>query len=111
MGYLSNFEIIPQGVTDDDILDVMCEQLEDITDGYEFVSFLPGMISSGDMYKWYDHQQDLATLSTLHPGVVFEMRIVGEDSEMYQVYAKDGATYGDSIVPTWPEFDESRLPT
>lgn len=110
MGYYSDFEIRVDGVTDDTVLSEMSEVLGEITGKYyEFVTY-GGVIHSGERYKWYDHEANFAELSRRYPDHLFEMRVIGEDSEMWQLYAKGGKVYTNSIEPHWPPFDESRLP-
>lgn len=107
MGHYSDFEIRPQGV-DGGTLDTIIDLLREATQ-YEFCASGDGVIYSGDRYKWYDHETDLADLSRDFPTIVFEMRVRGEDAEMRQVYAKNGKVYTNSVEPVWPDFDESQL--
>lgn len=109
MGYYSDFEIRLQGVTDTETLDTVIDLLQEATQ-YEFCTYGDGVIYSGDRYKWYGHEDDMADLSRDFPSVVFEMRITGEDSAQVQVFAKDGKVYRNYVEPVWPEFDESQLP-
>lgn len=109
MGYYSSFEIHADIFDDDEVLNDVADHLEEISLGYTFYSYQPGVLNSNDHFKWYHHAEDLAELSKLYPGTLFELRATGEDSEMWTVFAKDGKSYTQQVVPVWPEFDESRL--
>lgn len=108
MGYYSDFEIRAEGYTSENDLNGIAELLEGIS-GYSFETYGDGVLHSGDRFKWYDHADDLARLSESYPDTVFEMRIVGEDSELWQVYAMNGKRYSQGTAPVWPEVDISRL--
>jgi hypothetical protein len=108
MGYYCDFEIRVEGM-DDFVLDGVGEQLEDVSGGYGFETYGDAVLHSADRFKWYDHERDLAVVSEMYPDHVFDMRVVGEDGERWQVFAKNGKVYSQYLTPQWGAVDESRF--
>jgi len=60
--------------------------------------------------KWYDHQEDMAYLSTKFPGVLFTLYGDGDDTEdLWYEYYKDGMMQSCPAQIKFDDYDESKL--
>lgn len=60
--------------------------------------------------RWYEHDEDMAMLSAMFPGILFTLHGVGEDSEdLWYSYYKDGKVQCAPANIVFDDFDESKL--
>lgn len=63
-----------------------------------------------DSCKWYDHEQDMKTLSKIYPETTFLLEGEGEESgDIWQKYFKNGKMQVCKAEIVFPAFDESKL--
>lgn len=115
MGYYTKFRLsIEQGQAD---LGLVYDKLNKIVMGDESGSpfyYEDGNddISSDDVMKWYDHDDDCAELSKTFPGVTFCLAGEGEENgDMWKTYYRNGFCQICRAVTTYPPFDASKLNT
>lgn len=66
--------------------------------------------SSGDTWRWYDHDEDMIKVSKQFPDIMFELRGDGEESEdFWKTYYLNGKLQFAPAAITYPDFDESLL--
>lgn len=90
MGYYTNYtlEIQAGKMYDAGLMDNIKDALKEIS-GYTGWYYQHDAISLFEA-KWYDHKQDMWTLSKRFPDVKFEMHCQGEDGEQWMIYALGG---------------------
>ena len=63
-----------------------------------------------DETKWYNHDEDMLSLSKKHPKVLFLLDSVGEeDGDMWRKYYMDGKTTKIEAQIVFEEFDLTKL--
>jgi len=87
------------------------EGLEDkITKDLEEISGYSIRFGYSDSCKWYNHQDDMLTLSKIYPNVVFVLEGEGEESEdLWIKYFKNGKMQVCKAEITFEKFDENKL--
>lgn len=122
MGYYTNFELsVHQGTADmnavaktlAEAMGVTEEEFETIFD-YENnheVNYGDVSLTTMDAMKWYDHDEDCATMSKQFPGVVFKLHGEGEEQgDMWEAYYTDGfCQICRALPPVFPPFDSAKL--
>jgi len=60
---------------------------------------------------WYDHEEDLKEFSKKYPDILFVLWCESENGgdDAWKVYAKNGKSYSDYVVISYPEFDETKM--
>lgn len=108
MGYYSSFEIIP-----DSRVDEIREWFKNNAQ-WQWSRLVewdtPGIFSSSDTWKWYDHYEDMIYLSTIFSDVLFTSTVRGEDNQEnynYRAFFRNGKSY--KIRAKYDDFDESLL--
>ena len=112
MGYYSCFELTSLGGTpkdDEEIVKYLNEHKEE--------SFAENMLYAleyaggyGEPCKWYDMKEDMIKLTTIFPGMLFQIDRVGEESvDIEQAYFRSGLSYSNKARITFDEFDEKLL--
>lgn len=92
MGYYTNYTLEVQAgkMYNTGLMTKIKEALQEIS-GYSSWYHQDDTLSLSEA-KWYDHQQDMWTLSKLFPDVKFEVHCQGEDGEQWMIYALNGKT-------------------
>jgi hypothetical protein len=63
-----------------------------------------------DSCKWYDHEDDMKTVSKKHPTVVFLLTGEGEEQpDLWHKYFKNGKMQTARAIVTYEKFDENKL--
>lgn len=101
MGYYTRFELNVLYTQPDP--DQLAADFLEIT-GYE----LEGL--DEDTHKWYDYNENMLTLSRLHPSTIFELYGEGEDSgDIWRTCYCNGNRAGGSAEIVYPEIDFKQL--
>jgi hypothetical protein len=59
---------------------------------------------------WYDHDKDMLKLSKEFPDILFTLDGNGEEwDDIWRAYYKNGRTYSDHALISFPDYDESYL--
>ena len=67
---------------------------------------------SDELYdlKWYEHEEDMTTISKMYLNTVFTLKGIGEDDDQpWYIYFKNGKQHSAKVVTTIEPFDESKL--
>ena len=90
MGYYTNYtlEIQADKMYDAGLMTEIKETLREIS-GYSSWYYQHDAISLSEA-KWYDHLDDMQTLSQRFPDVKFEVYCCGEDGQQWMIYALSG---------------------
>ena len=97
MGYVTDWEVKVLPGTNEDHPNVIAE-LSKIS-RYDFTN--SGILCDA---KWYDVEQDLATLTRIFPNVVIVVDADGEEKgDVYRIYAHQGSVEFVNPVITWSE--------
>jgi hypothetical protein len=82
---------------------------EETPSGYgKYNSFFFG--GDNESCKWYNHDDDMITLSKQFPTVLFILKGEGEESgDLWIAYYQDGKYYRDNAKIVFPEFSEEKL--
>ena len=114
MGYYTNFELsVLEGTADMNAVHKALRVIMHFDYEDDFNIYMPvedNTIRSGDSMKWYDHDEDCATLSKVFPGVVFKLHGEGEETgDIWNSYYKDGQCQICRAKFVYPEYDEKKL--
>ena len=92
MGYYTDYTLeIQAGKMDNaGLMTEIKETLREIS-GYTGWYYQNDALSLSET-KWYDHEQDMQTLSERFPDVKFEVHCCGEDGQQWMIYALSGKT-------------------
>lgn len=92
MGYYTDFslEIQTDKMYNAGLMNSIKDALKEIS-GYTSWYYQHDVIGLSEA-KWYEHLQDMQTLSQQFPDVKFELHCQGEDGQQWMVYALDGKT-------------------
>jgi hypothetical protein len=99
MGYYTRYdlEILQGGDSNIDYKKELCNMVE-----YEHLF--------DDECKWYEHHEDMKTISKKYPKVLFLLHGVGEeDGDMWRKYYRDGKTTKIEAEIVFKEFDLTKL--
>ena len=118
MGYYTNYYLTAKGypnpMTKGDA-ETLAEDIRNSTD-LEYVSFHKNMgdygyaIEADAEAKWYECEDDMYKLSKRWPGVLFDLRGDGEESEdLWEHYWLNGEVQKDGIVIQTNRFERSKL--
>lgn len=119
MGYYTYFVLEANGVARDQNSKMVLGEIPSIirNDLEEEIEKL-GVFDNGDCdfgwqsseQKWYDHEEDMLTLSHRFPDILFTLYGDGEGSEdMWYAYYYNGAVQNAPATITFDNFDESKL--
>ena len=92
MGYYTDYtlEIQADKMYDAGLMDNIKDALKEIS-GYTGWYYQNDALSLSEV-KWYDHEQDMQTLSQRFPDVKFEVHCCGEDGQQWMISALSGKT-------------------
>jgi hypothetical protein len=107
MGYYTDYELELQGKGP--IYDRLKEKAYDIELCYS--RSLEQVITDGlSEVKWYDHEEDLNSVSKDWPNVMFVLTCLGEDGERWRVYSMNGVAQKVPGKVLYEEPDYSKFP-
>lgn len=109
MGYYTEYKIQIDKIEqmDEDAIDSIDSELSDVT-GYTFDYY--GNEWASDAIKWYEHENDMRTLSSRHPDMLFILSGEGEESgDLWVKYFKDGKMQESKAQIVFDAFDPSKL--
>lgn len=91
MGYYTNYtlEIKGKGPIYDRLMSQLDTEVPNENYGYSLEAFVNDRAES---IKWYDYKEDMATLSLGWPNVLFTLKCIGEDHEMWVVHFMNGTS-------------------
>lgn len=116
MGYHTDFCLFAHPVSDPEIADSILEQLRQrdvinyaLEDGYSFVE--DGVeFSSNEPVKWYDHEEDMRSVSEKFPDIHFELHGEGErNDDIWTQHFLGGKSQLCMAEIVIPPFDPSKL--
>ena len=100
MGYKTNYTL--SSTTDIENTSEFAELFGNTTD-YDIDEIGSGI-------KWYEHETDMAAISTKYPDVIFTLKGIGEDEDTpWFMYFKNGKYYNAEVVLKVADFNESKL--
>jgi len=103
MGYYSDYDL--ELVGSGPIYDKLKEEAHNIELAYRHS--LEDVLRNGlHEVKWYQHEEDLNTISKNWPNVMFVLNCQGEDGEMWRVYSKNGVSQTVKARVTYDEPDD-----
>lgn len=109
MGYYTSFSLKWTSDNDDEELDTAIGNvIEAHPDAIGYALLRCG--STSESCKWYEHEEDMKTLSIRFPGVLFTLSGDGEESgDIWKKYFLDGKMQICKAILTFPEFSARLL--
>lgn len=107
MGYYTEFELVLKGkmknvekfLTDDPC--VYYEKFSKMFYQHD------GIFYGNDNWKWYEYHDDMTSLSTEYPKILFELTGYGEErGDIWRKFYKNGVVSGGKAIIAFPEYEE-----
>lgn len=106
MGYETYYTLTIQEPQYPTIAEIIA-QLRKASDGASYAIKDDG--STYDRVKWYDHVDDMKAFSRNYPDHLFILDGIGEDSERFRIYFKNGKTQDAQPRTVYDDFDPGKL--
>jgi hypothetical protein len=112
MGYYTQFELeILEGEADPKLV---ARTLSLILSGDSTDEFIQvdddGTFEFGEEAKWYDHDEDMISLTKAFPGTLFCLSGKGEEAgDMWKVYYRDGTMQICRAQFSYPPYDANKM--
>ena len=103
MGYYTSYTLETDAEDDQPIVDALREK-----------EVIGGALSEGfevyESVKWYEHEDDMRSISKAFPAVLFHLHGEGEENgDLWDKYFKNGKMQVCKAVISYPAYDESKL--
>lgn len=116
MGYYTRYNITAYNYKDDrkkkivEIDDSLLSFEEDEQVFVDDIKSIVGYLPTEDSCKWYNHEEDMVTLSQKHPTVLFKVHGEGEVSgDIWDKWFLNGKKQICNAEIVIPDFDPSKL--
>lgn len=108
MGYYTNYSLEIKGKGP--IYNRLMAQVEDVVPNDTYGYSLGALIDDrAESIKWYNYKDDMKALSKEWPNVLFTMKCIGEDHEMWAVHFMNGSHQDCEARITFDEPDMAVL--
>ena len=109
MGYYTNYTltVIEEG---DERIDEITEAMQEFEPKYGEGWLFDVYCGDADNSKWYEHEEEMRTFSSMFPTAVFKLGGEGEEpGDLWKKYFKNGKMQECLAEITFPPYDESKL--
>lgn len=111
MGYYSTFNLKLSHIDGSKVSRSTFKEVVDDLDTMEIIGYtLDENLDSEDSGKWYSYKEDMCFVSSRHPGVLFTLKVEGEESgDLSLQYFFEGKHHQSPAMITFEPFDPNKL--